>query len=281
MKTQTTDQHAEAIGFWSRRSSNACAFTPVRSVHRTAIVFATMLLATSFLPRQECNRSTIHSVSSRTAGQNVIGAELPVVLAKSIDSKKLKAGDEVDAKTAAILHLTDGTVISRGAKVVGHVTQAKARSSGDAESALGIVFDKINLPDGRIWQSPLLFGRWPDPNAGVDTGGGISYGGLNEMTEKSAMSQSTQPSVPLLNEQSVGVLGIKNLRLGADGVLTSDQKTVKLDSGMQIMVQAQIVGSRGLRLAYGASMRAGRPGAARRSDFTEHFRRGPGIPVSG
>jgi hypothetical protein len=49
--------------------------------------------------------------------------------------------------------------------------------------------------------------------------------------------------VPLLNEQSVGVLGIKSLRLGADGVLTSDQKTVKLDSGMQIMVQAQIVGS--------------------------------------
>jgi hypothetical protein len=63
------------------------------------------------------------------------------------------------------------------------------------------------------------------------------------MTEKSAMSQSTQPSAPLLNERSVGVLGIKNLRLGADGVLTSDQKTVKLDSGMQIMVQAQIAGS--------------------------------------
>ena len=41
----------------------------------------------------------------------------------------------------------------------------------------------------------------------------------------------------------VGVLGVKNLRLGADGVLTSDQKTVKLDSGTQIMVKAQIAGS--------------------------------------
>jgi len=245
MKTQTTDQHAEAIGFWSRRSSNACAFTPVRSVHRTAIVFATMLLATSFFCLDKnaiAQQSTLSS--SRTAGQNVIGAELPVVLAKSIDSKKLKTGDEVDAKTVAILHLTDGTVISRGAKVVGHVTQAKARSSGDAESALGIVFDKIDLPDGKdLAITAVIRAVAPNPNAGVDTGGGISYSGLNEMTEKSAMSQSTQPSVPLLNEQSVGVLGIKNLRLGADGVLTSDQKTVKLDSGMQIMVQAQIVGS--------------------------------------
>ncbi len=244
MKIQTTDEHADAIGFWSRRSSNACAFTPVRSVHRTAIVFATMLLATSFFCLDKnaiAQQSTM--AASQPAGQKV-SAEIPVLLAKSIDSKKLKAGDEVDGKTATILHLTDGTVISRGAKVVGHVTQAKARSSGDAESALGIVFDKINLPNGKdLAITAVIQAVAPNPNSGVDTGGGISYGGLNEMTEKSAMSQSTQPSVPLLNEQSVGVWGIKNLRLGADGVLTSDQKTVKLDSGMQIMVQAQIVGS--------------------------------------
>ena len=50
-------------------------------------------------------------------------------------------------------------------------------------------------------------------------------------------------AVPLLNEQSAGVLGIKNLQLASNGILTSDQKSVKLDSGTQIMIQAQIGGN--------------------------------------
>lgn len=245
MKTQATDQHAETIRFWSGRSSNAGACLPTRSASRTAAVFASMLLAASFLCLDK-NASAQQSplVASGTSGQRVMSAEIPVLLVKSIDSKKLKAGDEVDGKTATILHLTDGTVISRGAKVVGHVMLAKARSSGDAESALGVVFDKINLPNGKdLAITSVIQAVAPNPNPAVDTGGSISYGGLNEITEKSAAPQSTQSSTPLLNEQSVGVLGVRNLRLGADGVLTSDQKTVKLDSGTQIMVQAQIVGS--------------------------------------
>jgi hypothetical protein len=218
--------------------------TQTTDVRRAAIVFACLLLASSLCLEKNATAQQSPLAASQTAGQKVISAEIPVLLAKSIDSKKLKAGDEVDAKTAAVLHLTDGTLISRGAKVVGHVTQAKARSSGDAESALGIVFDKIDLPDGRdLAITSMIQAVAPNPNAGVDTGGGISYGGLNEMIEKSAMPQSNQSSVPRLNEQSVGVLGIKNLRLGTDGVLTSDQKTVKLDSGIQIMIQAQIAGS--------------------------------------
>jgi len=244
MKTHTTNQHAETTSFLSGRSSNAWVFTPSRSVCRTAVAFAFMLLATSFCLDRNAAAQQAPLAASQTAGQKAMSAEIPLLLSKSIDSKKLKAGDEVDGKTAAILHLNDGTVIPRGARIVGHVTQAKARSNGDAESALGIVFDKINLPDGKYLAiASIIQAIAPNPNAAIDTGGGISYGGLNEMTEKSAMPQSTQSSAPPLNAQSVGVLGIKNLRLGTDGVLTSDQKTVKLDSGTQIMLQAQTVGS--------------------------------------
>ena len=180
MKTQATDQHAEATQFRSGRSGTAGAFIPSRSA--SAVVFASMLLATSFWLDKNANAQQSPLMASQTAGQKVISAEIPVLLAKSIDSKKLKAGDEVDGKTATILHLTDGSVISRGAKVVGHVTQAKARSSGDAESALGIVFDKIDLPDGKdLAITAVIQAVAPNPNAGVDTGGSISYGGLNEI----------------------------------------------------------------------------------------------------
>jgi hypothetical protein len=41
------------------------------------------------------------------------------------------------------------TVIPKGTKLVGHVTQASARGKGEAESSLGVVFDKAILKNGQ------------------------------------------------------------------------------------------------------------------------------------
>jgi hypothetical protein len=244
MKTQTIDLHVLATGFSSGTNSNASGYIPSRSACPTAVAFACMLLVFSLCFHKNAAAQQSPLSSSPAAGQKVMNAEIPVLLAKSVDSKKLKAGEEVDGKTAANLHLKDGTAISRGAKVVGHVTEAKARSNGDAQSSLGIVFDKIDLADGKdLAMTAVIQAVAPSLNPVANTGGGIGYGGMNEIIEKPPTPQFTQPSIPLLNDQSVGVLGIKNLQLGTDGVLTSDQKAVKLDGGTHIMVQAQITGS--------------------------------------
>jgi hypothetical protein len=241
MKTPTLDHQVLATGFSGGKNTHACAIVPSRSASRTAVACTFMLLAISLCYHKDAAAQQTQQPASQ---QKVIKAEIPVFLAKSIDSKKLKSGEEVDGKIAVNLQLKDGTTISQGAKVVGHVTQAKARSNGDAESSLGIVFDKIDLPGGKdLAMTAVIQAVAPNPNAGANTGGGIGYGGMNEMIEKPPTPQFNPPSTPLLNEQSVGVLGIKNLQLGADGVLTSDQKTVKLESGTQIMMQAQIAGS--------------------------------------
>jgi hypothetical protein len=47
-------------------------------------------------------------------------------------------------------------------------------------------------------------------------------------------------SRPLLTAQSVGVLGIKNLRMGKDAVITTPGKEVKLDNGAQMLIRAEI-----------------------------------------
>jgi hypothetical protein len=245
MKTQTIDHQVLATTFSNANHNHADAFVASRLACRTAVTLACMLLTTSLcLHKNAAAQQTLLSATPAVA-QKAMNAEIPVFLDKSIDSKKLKSGEEIDGKVATNVQLKDGTVISRGAKVVGHVTEAKARSNGDAESALGIVFDKINLPGGKdLPITSVVQAVGPNPNAQINTGGGIDYGGMNEMTEKSAAPRSsfTAP-VPRLNDQSVGVLGIKNLQLGTDGVLTSNQKTVRLDSGTQLMVQAQIAGS--------------------------------------
>lgn len=78
------------------------------------------------------------------------GTVIPVELAGSLDSKKAKQGETVNARTIDTLKSTDGRVIiPKGTKVTGHVTQASARSGGQGESALGLAFDKATLKSGQ------------------------------------------------------------------------------------------------------------------------------------
>ena len=70
-------------------------------------------------------------------------------LTSPIDSKKAKPDDPVKGRTTEAAKSGDKTVIPRGAKLLGHVTQATARAKGDSDSSLGIVFDKAILKDGQ------------------------------------------------------------------------------------------------------------------------------------
>jgi hypothetical protein len=70
-------------------------------------------------------------------------------LSAPIDSKKAKPGDPVAARTTEPSKSNGKTVIPKGSKLVGHVTQASARSKGDSQTALGIVFDKAILKNGQ------------------------------------------------------------------------------------------------------------------------------------
>jgi hypothetical protein len=47
-------------------------------------------------------------------------------------------------------------------------------------------------------------------------------------------------SRPILLATSQGVLGVKNLQMDANGVLSSPGKEVRLDSGAQLLIRAEI-----------------------------------------
>ena len=79
---------------------------------------------------------------------NLIKGSFPVQLEKTLDSSKLKEGDTVVCKTVTAIRSRSGLMIPSGAKVIGHVIQAQARSKGDAESKLAIEFDKIEYAKG-------------------------------------------------------------------------------------------------------------------------------------
>ena len=77
------------------------------------------------------------------------GSAFNAALSSPIDSKKCKPGDPVNAHNTEAVKSEGKTVIPKGSKLVGHVTQASARGKGESESSLGIVFDKAILKNGQ------------------------------------------------------------------------------------------------------------------------------------
>lgn len=220
--------------------------------------------------------------TASSGGQQQGGGVIPVELAKSLDAKKLKQGDAVEARTSAEMNGPNGLVIPRGSKVIGHITEAHARSKGDQQSSLGVVFDKLEVKGGQELPANATIqavGAAPNanafaaanpgapaPEAGMatqgqanrDTGNMAGMGGTNPRGTNSSTVPGSNPSsaqagsapaasdVPAnagtnssqqLTAQSTGVIGIKDLQLGPDSVLTSSGKDVKLDSGTRLILR--------------------------------------------
>jgi hypothetical protein len=199
--------------------------------------------------------------------QAVKPAVVIVQLSKSLDSRKLTAGNSIEAKVTADLRW-NGTVIPRGSKVIGHITEASSRAKGDPASALGMVFDRIALKDGT--ELPLKaniqavgpqpgFGlgdaepQYPHPMAAP--GGPGSVGGppspigvgAPQTTFPPNPSAGAQPTSTQGNRQdsggitagSTGVVGLPDLQLQGDSILASGGKEVKLAAGSQLLLRLQ------------------------------------------
>jgi hypothetical protein len=87
--------------------------------------------------------------NANAAGSLETGTTIDAVLTKSLDSKKVKEGDEVTAKTTQAVKGTGEATIPKGSKLIGHVTKVSSRAKGDSESSLGILFDRAEIGKGR------------------------------------------------------------------------------------------------------------------------------------
>src|SRR5713101_4705740 len=108
--------------------------------------------------RSSANAAQSANVSNKGAQAAAVsqlksGSSIHATLEKPVDARKNKLGDQVVAKTSEDVKSEGKVVIPRGSKIVGHVTEVKAREKGQAESAVGVVFDHAVLKDGR--QVPL------------------------------------------------------------------------------------------------------------------------------
>jgi len=188
---------------------------------------------------------------------------LQVELSKSVDAKKAKPGDPVEAKLMQDVKSDGQIVLHRGATLVGHVTEAKARSKESPESRLGIVFEKaagkgseeftfmavvIALAPPRDGPTNIA----GDPNrlssgpamGGQPFGAGHSVGGPSASAAP-AVEAATQGlgTSGTLTAESRGAIGLPGVALKpsvVDGVqgtaVISGDRNVKLENGTQMVL---------------------------------------------
>src|SRR5580698_4469291 len=96
------------------------------------------------VPGQSNSESPLQGAAARFSPGTAIRAEL----AKSVDAKKAKVGDEVIARTMDDFLSDKNEVLApRGSQIVGHVAEV-APHQGKSASTLGIAFDKMVLKSG-------------------------------------------------------------------------------------------------------------------------------------
>jgi hypothetical protein len=197
------------------------------------------------------------------------GSVIPVELTKTIDAKKVKAGDPVVAKVTMDLKSNSGQVIlPKDTKVMGHVTEAQARSKDQKQSQVGIAFDRAMFKDGET-QLPMSIQAVIAPPSNNSNGGGNDQaepatggsaatsptGGRNNAagaappassapnTTAAEGAQAPGGARPPITGNTQGVVGISNLKLEAGqnaaqgSVLTSEKNNVKVESGTMLLLR--------------------------------------------
>jgi hypothetical protein len=178
------------------------------------------------------------------------GSVIPVRLTKTLDAKKAKSGDEVDARVTQDMKTVNGQVlVPKDTLVVGHITEAQPRNKEQQQSQLGIVFDHAVIKNGAELSVPMSIqavigtpalnpdnsqagGGGPPPPNSLPSGGGASTSSPSDRSPgMGGGSPSTSPNSPAAGGQwptptpgatsanppitasTQGVVGISNLQL--------------------------------------------------------------------
>jgi hypothetical protein len=182
------------------------------------------------------------------------GSILYTELTKTVDAKKAKAGDPVNAVLLADVLAHGKIVVRRDAKLLGHVTEAQIHSKDTPESRLGIVFDKVITKEGEVPFQSLLLAIRPAEHPAFDVPQAPSpmnnsargpMQGQYPSPQGSTVPRRTNPSLgdPMKSGNrevaQTGPTDIDGLSLsspanGGAQAIVSKQRTVKLESGVRI-----------------------------------------------
>lgn len=182
------------------------------------------------------------------------GSILYAELTKTVDAKKAKAGDPVNAVLLADVLARGKIVVRHDSKLLGHVTEVQLHTKETPESRLGIVFDKIITKDGEVPFQSLLLAIRPAEHPVVEVPNAPSP--MSNSAQQPMQGQYPSPqgsNVPHRANPSLGDpmksrdreiaqtgptdidgLSLSSPANGGAQTIVSTQRTVKLESGVRI-----------------------------------------------
>lgn len=187
------------------------------------------------------------------------GTVIAVELLKTIDTKKVKAGDPVEASVMQDLVYKGKVIIPHDARVVGHVTGVAPSSKEQPSARLEIVFEKIVLKNKQElpMQYPGIIVALARPiqmrttstthtgdlpvqmEKGRTTGGAAIDAIGNNATLAGANMRAVGEGA--IGATDRGVIGLKHLALQTKDtgmtVLVSDKGDIKLESAVQMVIR--------------------------------------------
>jgi len=94
--------------------------------------------------RGEASNQTSSAASTGNKSMSLdSGTRLAGELQSTIDVRKAKVGDQVVLKTTQAIKSEGRTVVSKGSRLVGHVTEVTQKSESSDESRVGLLFDRL------------------------------------------------------------------------------------------------------------------------------------------
>lgn len=120
---------------------------------KKSILVVSLSLACAFVANaQKAETRATGDASNQTsadvnrAGKNVnldSGTRLTGQLQNTVDVRKARVGDQVVLKTTQAIKSNGRTVVGKGAKLIGRVTEVAQTTKGESQSRVGILFDRL------------------------------------------------------------------------------------------------------------------------------------------
>lgn len=101
-------------------------------------------------PKKQNGSSKKSNQSSDSVIQS--GTNIEAQLEQTLDVKKTAVGDEVILTTTKAIKQNGQTVVQKGSRLIGRVTEVQQKTKDQAQSKLGVVFDRI---EGKNLSTPI------------------------------------------------------------------------------------------------------------------------------
>jgi hypothetical protein len=202
-------------------------------MNKTILATGLLVICASLGYSQTAQTSAKGSASSDTAatangGNKTIniasGTSLAGELQNTIDVRKAKVGDEVVLKTTQSIKSEGHTVVKKGARLIGHVTEVSQKSKASGESRIGVLFDRLETGPLNvaivarivsITKAGSNVSRNDQPPSGMDAGSSSSVSARSSGSAQSSSSGSLVGNVVGGVTNTVG--GVVNTTTTATG----------------------------------------------------------------